>query len=82
MPPRIYPDEPTALVPMAVRVTKLQSQRLGALRNADGMSAQEHIRRALDEYIDRKEKSLRAQGVDVSQLIDRPPRPRPVAALR
>jgi hypothetical protein len=40
------------LVPQPTRLTKHHLQGLRALRDMDGMSIQEHIRRAVDVYLD------------------------------
>lgn len=43
------------LHPLPMRVSKLAIPRLEALRKADGVSIQEHVRRAIDEYLERTE---------------------------
>ena len=43
---------PTALRPLPIRVTQLQFTRLQALRDYDDLAVQEHIRRAIDEYLE------------------------------
>jgi hypothetical protein len=40
-----------ALRPLPTRVTPLQYERLTAARDRDGLSIQEHVRRALDTYL-------------------------------
>ena len=40
------------LRPLPMRITDLQWERLQALRAYDAISIQEHVRRALDEYLD------------------------------
>lgn len=52
--PRYDPDNPrlSPLVPMPMRVTKQQQDRLRAAREKDGITLQDHVRRALDMYLD------------------------------
>lgn len=45
-------------VPVAIRVTDRMTKRLQRLTAADGLSQQEHIRRAIDIYLNGMEKSL------------------------
>ena len=55
---------PTALRPLPIRVTQLQFTRLQALRDYDDLAVQEHIRRAIDEYLRRVEpKTVYPQSV-------------------
>ena len=49
---------PTALRPLPIRVTQLQFTRLQALRDYDDLAVQEHIRRALDDYLDKIETKI------------------------
>lgn len=41
--------------PFPIRVTQYQYARLHALRDRDDLAVQEHVRRAIDEYLDRIE---------------------------
>ena len=43
------------LRPLPMRVTQHQFERLQGARERDGLSVQEHVRRALDFYLDRLE---------------------------
>lgn len=43
------------LTPLPLRVSEMSITRLHALRQADGVTIQEHVRRAIDDYLDRKE---------------------------
>lgn len=43
------------LTPLPTRVSRLAVTRLNGLRDYDGMTIQEHVRRAVDEYLDRTE---------------------------
>ena len=47
-------NKSTKLQPMAIRVTPKQFQGLQALKDEDGISVQDHIRRALDNYLRRQ----------------------------
>lgn len=42
--------------PLPMRITQLQFDRLDAARLRDGMAMQEHVRRALDLYLDKIER--------------------------
>lgn len=41
----------SSLRPLPMRITQLQFDRLHAARERDGLSVQEHVRRALDLYL-------------------------------
>jgi hypothetical protein len=49
------------LRPLPTRITQLQYERLQGARDRDGLSIQEHIRRALDLYLAKIEKQIPAQ---------------------
>ena len=64
---------PTALRPLPIRVTQLQFTRLQALRDYDDLAVQEHIRRAIDEYLKRVEpKTIYPQSVLHPQVYPPP----------
>jgi hypothetical protein len=44
------------LLPLSVRVTPLQTRRLERITAFDGLPTQDHIRRALDVYMNQYEK--------------------------
>ena len=44
------------LRPLPMRITQLQFERLHAARARDGLSVQEHVRRALDQYLQKLER--------------------------
>jgi len=44
------------MVPLSVRVTPMQLSRLERITAFDGLPTQDHIRRALDTYINRYDK--------------------------
>lgn len=46
------------LRPLPMRVTPVQYERLNAVRLRDGLSVQEHVRRALDVYLAGVERAL------------------------
>jgi predicted DNA binding CopG/RHH family protein len=49
------------LHPVSMRISDMQYVALKKLRNATGLALQEHIRRAIDDYIERQRvKSRRA----------------------
>jgi predicted DNA-binding protein len=50
------------LHPLPTRVSKLAIARLNALRDHDGMTIQEHVRRAVDDYLDRVETKYARQS--------------------
>ena len=50
----------STLTPLPMRITALQRERLVAARERDGTSIQEHVRRALDMYLDAIEKIVAA----------------------
>lgn len=43
------------LRPLPMRVTQVQFERLQRLRKVDGLAIQEHVRRSIDDYLERKE---------------------------
>lgn len=45
--------------PLPMRITQLQFDRLVGARERDGMAVQEHVRRALDLYLDKVERTPR-----------------------
>jgi CHASE3 domain sensor protein len=45
-----------ALIPLPIRIRQSQRDALEEMREADGRTIQEHIRTALDEYIERSNK--------------------------
>ena len=52
-----------ALRPLPMRITQMQFERLQALREYDGLAVQEHVRRALDQYLPYAErKAAREDG--------------------
>jgi hypothetical protein len=46
--------------PLALRITTAQHVALQKLRDLTGMALQEHVRRAIDEYVARKEARIQA----------------------
>ena len=44
--------QPPILRPLPMRITERQYQRMQAHRSIDGLAIQEHVRRALDLYLD------------------------------
>lgn len=53
--PRIHPDTPistTDYVEYKIRLTPMQSRRLSRVQDTDGLPKVEHVRRALDSYLD------------------------------
>ena len=62
------PSKDSPLRPLPMRITELQWQRLNGARSRDAISIQEHVRRALDEYLARHEdRHLRIQAAAASQ---------------
>lgn len=61
------------LRPLPMRITQLQFERLHKAREFDGMSVQEHIRRALDLYLDKVEQ--KRPGVLTAAVAQRPEAP-------
>lgn len=45
-----------------MRITQLQFERLDGARTRDGMSMQEHIRRALDYYLEKLDREAQRQN--------------------
>lgn len=77
--PRTEPHK-SELRPLPMRITQLQFERLHAARSRDGLSVQEHVRRALDHYLGKVEKDLpkvaglgEDQPVVASQVNGQPP---------
>lgn len=57
------------LRPLPMRITPLQFDRLQAARDYDGISVQEHVRRALDFYLNALEISvLRTSSEDLKAI--------------
>ena len=52
----IYPKHTAPLVSLPMRITQMQRARLEAARDHDHIAIQEHVRRALDKYLDAVEK--------------------------
>jgi len=48
----INPKKTNPLRPLPMRITELQWERLNAARDYDDIAIQEHVRRALDKYLD------------------------------
>ena len=48
----INPKKTSPLRPLPMRITELQWERLKAARDYDDIAIQEHVRRALDKYLD------------------------------
>lgn len=73
-----------ALRPLPMRITPIQYSRLQDARIRDGRTIQEHIRKALDLYLDGLDKALaRANGVattPASSAAGAVPKVLPVAA--
>lgn len=68
---KITTTEPTQapLRPLPMRITPMQFDRLQAARDYDGISVQEHVRRALDFYLNALEISvLRSSSEDLKAL--------------
>lgn len=57
--------------PLPMRITQLQFDRLVEARGRDGMAVQEHVRRALDLYLDKVERDALRQQVVIP--LDQPP---------
>lgn len=65
-----------------MRITQKQYDRLHAAREADHISIQEHVRRALDYYLDgldRKGRQMASYDPPPKQAEDMPPHPAPMA---
>ena len=60
-----------ALRPLPMRITQMQFERLQALREYDGLAVQEHVRRALDQYLPYAER--KAAREDGRPEIETPP---------
>ena len=67
-------NKQTRLQPMAIRVTPKQFAGLQALKDEDGISVQDHIRRALDNY-------LRRTNPPIPQVLAQSPASNPAAEL-
>jgi hypothetical protein len=66
--------------PLPVRVTPLQYDRLTQARARNGLAIQEHVRRALDMYLDKIERDAKANPASVAQIsITQPLSSAPVA---
>ena len=48
----------TRLKPLPLRITPRQFERLVALRARDSLAIQEHVRRAIDIYLDNQERKI------------------------
>lgn len=57
-------NAPVALRPLPTRITPHAFARLQALRAHTGLSVQEMVRRAIDEYLDRQDPSLPPPSAD------------------
>ena len=68
--------------PLPVRLTQRQVDWLNELKNADGISLQDHVRRAIDNYLAtassrlRRELELEEKLEDAVQAAGIPPSPR------
>jgi hypothetical protein len=51
-----------ALTPLPMRVAELQKHRLAQVRSRTGISVQEHVRRAIDLYLDVVEAEAKEKG--------------------
>ena len=76
------------LIPLPMRVAALQKTRLDAVRTRTGIAVQEHVRRAIDLYLDVVEQEAKARGqfeVVIPPANDRPKQasqPRPQTTIR
>jgi hypothetical protein len=50
------------LIPLPMRVAALQKSRLDQARTRTGIAVQEHVRRAIDLYLDVIEQEAKARG--------------------
>jgi hypothetical protein len=77
--PQINPDTGQTyrreLKPLPLRVAQSQYARLTALRDRTGISAQEHIRRAIDLYLAVTEKEAMELGLTPPLPQREPPTP-------
>jgi hypothetical protein len=58
------PRKEARLKPLTLRITARQSDRLTAARGRDDLAIQEHVRRAIDMYLDAYEKRQAKEAAD------------------
>jgi hypothetical protein len=89
--PRLTPanavNERREMTPLPIRVAKVQVVRLDEARTRTGISIQEHVRRAIDMYLDNIERSAIELGllnlaVPVGRPKAAPTRPGTVRAVK
>ena len=59
----------TKLRPLPLRVTPLQRVKLVQLRAKDSLSLQEHIRRAIDMYLEAQDRKAKREASTPSEII-------------
>ena len=78
------PRKEARLKPLTLRITARQADRLTAARGRDDLAIQEHVRRAIDMYLDAYEKrQAKEAALPPVSLADQPvapPEPRAVKA--
>jgi hypothetical protein len=68
------------LMPLPMRVTRLHIERLREARNRDGLSVQEHVRRALDIYLNKIEREFNQKEITLPERKANQPDPQGIAA--
>jgi Ribbon-helix-helix protein, copG family len=68
-------NAPVALRPLPTRITPAAFARLQHARAESGLSVQEMVRRAIDEYLDRMELGQRSSPAVIRGDIELPPLP-------
>jgi len=82
----INPKKTSPLRPLPMRITELQWERLKAARDYDDIAIQEHVRRALDKYLDgldtRRSRATYTPPLAIEELPDFVRTSQTVAALQ
>jgi uncharacterized membrane protein YccC len=73
----VYPKNTAPLTSLPMRITQLQRTRLEQAREHDHIAIQEHVRRALDQYLDGLERRRAKALAEPMELVDEAPSPLP-----